>query len=375
MILKKKGRYDRIIYCSNAKPVKDRLNPAGPMSTRPRTFLPILLLILCDASPLRAQTGNGTEEPSSGSAAPASADDKDAKEAAKKLFLEGVALFDKKDYEAALDKFLESYGLLPHWQIRFNIATCHFYLGKKAEALIELLEFLQEAGSEISPQQQKETKKYIDSIRAEIASVKFPGLEPGDEILVDGHPPKWSPREQELFLEPGSHHIMITRSGEILLDEDIPCTAGQEKEIRLYVKEKILAGPDKRAHKKKAGGKSAMVVAGWTLTGLAAALLVGGSVTGFLALNENKSIDDLENRYDSAPVSERPAIESEANDHYDKAMGLAHVSTALFAVGGAAAVAAIVTLVMGKKSEKRKSAKAKLSLGVLPSGISLNCSF
>ena len=340
----------------------------------------VLILFLGAAEPLQAQSG-GEAAAQQGSPPAAAVGEQEKKDAAKKLFLEGVAFFEKKEYEAALGKFLESYEILPHWQIRFNVATCHFYLGKKAEALSELLEFLQEAGSEISEQQKKETNKYIDSIRKEIASVKFPDLKPGDEILVDGQPPKWSPYEQMLFLEPGTHYVMIKRGEDILLDEDLTCTAGQEKEIRLYVKEKtvnLLVAPDEeeeKAREKEAAGKKSLVVAGWSMTGLAAALLVGGSVTGALALTENKNIEDLESRYEAASGSEKPAIESEANDRYDKAMGLARASTVLFAVGGAAALTAIILLVVGKKIEKRTAGKKKLSLGISQAGLSLGCSF
>jgi hypothetical protein len=56
-------------------------------------------------------------------------------------------------------------------------------------------------------------------------------------------------------------------------------------------------------------------------------------------------------------------------------MGLARASTALLVIGGAAGVASIIMLVIGKRAEKQPAAKDKLSLGVSPAGIWLGCLF
>lgn len=298
------------------------------------------------------------------------------KEKARKHFIEGAALFDKKDYGVALEKFELAFDTYPHWSSRFNIGMCHYYLGNHIRAIVELLAFMDEVKMEAPVKMLMEAKKIIKSTRSEIASITITGIEEDAEIKVDGAAPETSPGGEEIFLMPGLHTIKVISKGIVLMDEKLSFKKGQNKEIRVYTKkekeEEKKPDPEKKKEKK---GAKALKVAGWSFIGLAGASLIVGAVTGCLVISKKNKINDLEKKYAEAPPEEREDIKNEAADHYDQGAKLGNTSTAFFIIAAAAAAGGTALLVLDHKREKKTGGKTDLSLGLSPAGIFVTGTF
>ena len=298
------------------------------------------------------------------------------KEEARKYFLEGVELFDKKEYEAALEKFRLSFGTVPHWSSRYNIGMCHYYLGSYDEACIELELFLAESGEEAPAEMRHEAEKFVKKARGKLATVTLSGLDESAEITVDGKPPKKSAGGEYIYLMPGTHHVTIMSGGSTILDEDMEAAGGEKKEIRVYLKESSDAQkPSKKHMEKKQAPPPGLRAAGWSLIGLSAASLIVMAVTGGLVLSKKSKIEDLENQYAISPVSEREALKEEASSQYDEGLKLANASTALLVIGLLAAGGGAALLILDHRMEKKPEAAGGVGLGFSPWGISVHGSF
>ena len=80
----------------------------------------------------------------------------DNKAKARALFGEGVAAFDRGDFENALESFTQAYRLAPHPAVRVNMANCYEQLGRYAEATFNYQRFLEESEGNVSPEQRRE---------------------------------------------------------------------------------------------------------------------------------------------------------------------------------------------------------------------------
>jgi len=293
------------------------------------------------------------------------------KEEARAYFLEGVDLFDGKDYAQALEKFRQAFDLVPHWSSRFNIGMCHYYLGDHPHAIVELLAFLEEAETEAPAEMTQEARKIIDLIRGQhVATITVSGVGDQAEVTVDGEAPSATSGEGEIFLTPGPHAIKVTQGAEVLLEDQITAKAGESKELRVYVKEKQ---PEPVKPVTKSAGPRPLAAAGWAAVGLAGASLVVCAVTGGLVIAKKNEIGDLEKKYGDAPPDEQAAIRADAADLYDQGVTLGNVSTAFFVITAAAAAAGTALLVVDLKREKKTG--AAVSLAASPGGIMIQGSF
>jgi tetratricopeptide (TPR) repeat protein len=305
--------------------------------------------------------------------APAAVSEED-KEAAREFFKQGVALFEKKKYEKALEKFEQALAIVPHWSSRFNVGMCYYYLGDHPRALAELLAFQEEAGDEAPGDMTGEAAQVVESARSQVAVVTFAGVGKGADVEVDGQEPVTSPDGVEIFVTPGVHHFKVTESDKVLLDDDISAKANQIKEIMVYVKpdeDEEEEGPVEHPKREV----NAFKAAGWSLIGLAGASLIVGAVTGGLTIAKKQKIEDLEKKYPDAPPDERDQIVEEAADHFDQGVVLGDTSTAFFVIGALAAAGGTALLVIDGKREKKPEAAVSFSLGLAPSGLFLSGAF
>jgi len=306
------------------------------------------------------------------------------KEKAKEYFLSGVEMFQKQNFKGAIEKFKTADKLDPNWKTKFNIGMCHFELKEYPAALSVLSQFVEEGSTDASSEHVDLAINAIVAARAEVFTIRLFDVEENLSIEVDGEEPMLSPDRSEMFLTPGKHRIRIWSTKDIFLDETIIGVKGEIREYKSFVaQEKVEtvtglegeeSGEDKAAEKKKKKpGMKPMELAGWILLGVAGGALVGGAVSGGLAINERNQMEDLEKEYQvkegTVPESELQEIEDAAWDHYDKGIVMSRAATALFAVGGAVGAAAIALLVVNKVKGKKAESKVEAEVSVSPVGL------
>jgi hypothetical protein len=352
----------------------------------------IALTVAANVPPLLAQSGEA------GMSATGSMTGEDAaKEKAKEYFLAGVELFQKKNYAGALTKFKTAYAMDPNWKTQFNIGICHYELRQYPEALQVLSFFIEDSGDEATSENVDLAINAIVASRSEVFTIKLVESDEAIKVDVDGQPALISPDGLEIYMVPGTHHVRIWSKKDIYLDETVTGEKGEVREYKIQIsggaggvsgggeqpggEEGTVPIVEKPGKKKEKGGgaKSGLEIAGWVLTGVAAGALVGGAVTGGLAIRERNLMEDLEKEHaeKQGSVSEEDLrkIEDEAWDHYDKGIVMARTATALFAVGGALAAAGIALLVVDTVKEKKAKTGGSVGISVTPAGLAVAGAF
>jgi tetratricopeptide (TPR) repeat protein len=158
-------------------------------------------------------------------------DDPTTTAAARERFKEGVAYFDRKEYEKARAAFLQAYALKKHPAVLLNLAQSELRSGHERDAAMHFSQYLREA-TDASAAERDVAQAGLASARAALIEVVVSVDEPGAEIFVDGTAEGSSPLSDPLFLEPGSHSIEA-KKGDKRATQNVSGKAGERKESRL----------------------------------------------------------------------------------------------------------------------------------------------
>jgi tetratricopeptide (TPR) repeat protein len=300
---------------------------------------------------------------------------------AKQLFGKAVEHFKEGKYEDALEEFNECYKTTPHWKIRFNIALCHYQLKNYCPAAEELTRFLEEGGMNIPEKQRTAADGILSELKKKLAILQLSGEIENSIVIIDGKLRHALKKEETIYLQPGSHHVVVDYKGTIILDEEFMIDAGTSREIHTKVVKtseeqegkgsaELIATP--AGSEELAGGKTKAAIlkrniAYGMVAGAAAAILVG-SVMGGLVFKEKKQVKDDEEDYQDpdTPPEDRPGLLKDRDEHYDRGMQYATAADILLPLGGAMAVTGIVLFVISAKEKKSVAGEKKTALSVGP---------
>jgi hypothetical protein len=169
-------------------------------------------------------------------------DDPTTTAAARERFKEGVAHFDRKEYEKARAAFLQAYALKKHPAVLLNLAQSELRSGHENDAAKHFSQYLREA-ADGSAAERESAQTGLATARAAVIEVTVSVDEPGAEILADGASEGIAPLADPVFLLPGSH-VLEAKKGEKSVTQNVSGKAGEKKEARLS-----LAAPPAAAAK------------------------------------------------------------------------------------------------------------------------------
>jgi hypothetical protein len=158
-------------------------------------------------------------------------DDPTTTAAARERFKEGVAFFDKKEYEKARAAFVQAYALKKHPAVLLNLAQSEVRSGHERDAAKHFTQFLREA-NEASPAERESAQAGLATARTALIELIVSVDEPGAEIVVDGAAEGTSPLSDPVFLDPGSHAVEA-KKGDKTATQNVSGKAGERKEVRL----------------------------------------------------------------------------------------------------------------------------------------------
>jgi len=330
--------------------------------------------------------------------------DKGSVKEAKEKFEEGVKLFEKEDYSAALEAFKESYALRSHWSVRYNIGLCYLELGFLAAGAIELALYLEEGGKDVKSSVAKEVNARLIDLLPELGTIVMFGNSKGLTVEVDGKHMEGPTEKGELYVGHGTFELTLFRDDKVVLEKEMSIERGEileldiDEEIETYMKTinsgseagqggvEPGPGPDPEEIT-VGGGEGGTDGAGdnatekpmvkrlwlWVALGITGATLAVGTAMGFLAVNERDAMRDDEDRYrllEETGGGDEDLLSalSSRNDHYNTGKIYSTTATALLAVGAAAGVATIILVVLTerKAKPKNKEKNKKASLFVTP---------
>ncbi len=266
------------------------------------------------------------------SVAPFRATADDGEEQAKSAFNEGTRFYSAGKFTEAAEAFRKAYALKPSWKLLYNIGQAEASCKRHGLALDAFEKYLAEGGDEVPADRRDEVNGEIDRLRRIVGSISL--MAPaGLTVWVDGVMVGTTPVPGRLRVAAVVEHQLELRNGDAVVDARRVVVAGQETievtmggaatasvspEGPVSPAPVAVAGPsleERQLHKLKRQSKIFWIV-GWVGVGVGVASLAGGVV--MLA-----ALGDLEN----GPY--------------------------LMALGGAAAIAGTVFLIVSRRKKKR----------------------
>jgi PEGA domain len=334
-----------------------RLALAEPTRTEPRR-----------TEPTRAESKRAEPKGTEPARADASLDVENEK--ALQTFKEGIAAFDRRDFEAARVAFLQTFALKPSAPVvRRNLGLAEIYSGHYLEGARRLGRVIHTTDEGTSV----DRARMVDSLKKAEAHLERVTVEvnvEGAEIKIGDVDLGVSPLPFAWYLEPGSYDVRVSKPGFISFSETRLARAGSAQHLRILLKplaavveptavEQPLpaAAPTSPPGAEQSGANPFVLVAGSTLA--AAGLLTGLTFSLFAADNADKAArlrDGLEGTGCLALPSEACVELTAAAAAHDRQLRWATVS---FAVGAAAGVSTILyALLAGSKHPSHGAAAA-----------------
>ena len=271
-------------------------------------FVIALALLLSFAGAAQAQSGGGKQKAVE---LLGSGDKKLAK--GQKLFEKGDIEKALAEYEGALADYQAAYEAFPDAKIYFPIAQAEQRLGRFVDALQHYQQLLEE-GKDIPGQLKTQVERELIDVKKNLAAVVIEAQPEGALVLIDGSQVAKTPMDQPVFVEPGAHTLTIKLEGFKTIERKVDLAMGKEFRDRMV----MVADAGDGGGKTPAGGtvvtkgaevdtgkdrpSKALLVVG---IGVSSALLVAGTVTGFMALSKHKTFEDEGNSDDTREEARR----------------------------------------------------------------------
>jgi len=173
--------------------------------------------------------------PARASAAPAADDASVAM--ARERFKEGVAFFDKKDFEKARLAFLQAYALKKHPAVLLNLAQSELRSGHEADAAKHFAAYLRDA-TDASPAETQAAQAGLNASKLAVAEVEVTVDESGAEVYVDGTLSGVSPLPGPLYMAVGSHSVEARKNGQSTATQ-VSAGAGRQLKASLTLTPKV----------------------------------------------------------------------------------------------------------------------------------------
>lgn len=255
---------------------------------------------------------------------------------ARELFQRGRGAYETGDFEGAVEAWQAAYELDPRPLLQFNLAQAYERLGRLQESLDAYERFLAAAPSDAEDVPAARIRAAAIQQRLARTGIVLRGGPDGAVVYVDGTERARLPRPDPIAVPPGSYRVLVQAEGYQPFESVVAVTAGAQVEVTVQMSDRVVPEP---TTPQEGGGVSTIGIA---VAAGGGALLVGGAVTGILALG-----------------AAGDATTSDDSDA-DRARTLGLVTDILLGVGAAAAVTGVVLMFVLGGDEDRATAVAPM---------------
>lgn len=263
---------------------------------------------------------------------------------ARELFQRGRGAYETGDFEGAVEAWSAAYELDPRPLLQFNLAQAYERLGRLQESLDAYERFLADAPGDAADVPAARIRAAALQQRLSRTGIVLRGGPEGAVVLVDGEERARLPRPDPIAVAPGSYRVEVRAEGYDTFESVVAVAAGSQVEVEVSMRAIEVTTPPTPSEE---GGISTVGIA---VAAGGGALLVGGAITGILALG-----------------AANDAVTDDDSDA-DRARTLALVTDVMLGVGAAAAVAGVVLMFVLGGDEDAATAVAPMigprSLGV-----------
>jgi len=283
--------------------------------------------------------------------------EKQVEKQARASFQDAVEKFDAGDYEAAVALFRKAYELNPSWKLLYNIAQCEAALKRHGEALDAFEQYLSQGGDEVEVERREEVLAEVTRLRQMSGSIEIAAPE-GATVWVSGVERGRAPLPGRIRVAAGvDHAVRVELDGAVLFDRAV--RVGGEENLLVDANPKAPEPVAAAADDGTAARDRKIRTAGWVAVGVGAAALIGGAITGGLALKADKSVQD------ACPGGDCP---SSQGDEVDRRDALALSTDILIGAGAAIAVTGAVLLIVFRDKERAGGEEVAISPIIMVDG-------
>lgn len=161
---------------------------------------------------------------------------------AKKLFEQGLKLYNEGSYREALSDFLHANELAPRASIQRNVAQCHRDLREFAEAYDAYQTLLAKYGTTMSAGDRRAVQRAIDELASLTATVRVNVTDPGATVAVDGNTVGTTPLAAPVRVNLGAHAITVTKNGYETLTKDVKVNGGDTVSVDGPLQAEVTTG-------------------------------------------------------------------------------------------------------------------------------------
>ena len=284
------------------------------------------------------------------------------RETARSMMQEGRDLRDKGDLKGALQRFKSADDIMHVPTTSLEVARAQVALGQLIEALDTIAAIRKSPPQPDDPAPFKDARTKADDLETQVESkvpslaITVTGAAEGETpaISVDGVSLPAAVANVPRKVDPG-HHVVTARAANGQAKEEVDVTEGEKKDVALAL---VAGGDNPGVDNQPAEGETPhnVVHTPGTITWGAIAVgglgLVVGSVTGLMTLSKASSVKSECGNASKTCTS--PGAISDLNS----GNSLATVSTVSFAVAGAGAAVAVVSLILGHRPPDAAPASA-----------------
>jgi hypothetical protein len=284
------------------------------------------------------------------------------RETARSMMQEGRDLRDKGDLKGALQRFKSADDIMHVPTTSLEVARAEVALGMLIEALDTIAAIRKSPAQPDDPAPFKDARVKADELDAQVEG-KVPSLAISVTGAAEGETPAISvdgvslpaavagvPRK----VNPG-HHVVTARAPSGAAKEEIDVTDGEKKDVALVL---VAEGPGGENQPAEPGTETphnvvhtpgALTWGGIVVGGIG---LVAGAVTGVMTLSKASTVKS------DCTGPNKTCITQPGIDALNSGHSLATISTVGFAIAGAGAAVAIVSLIVGHKAPEGSAAPA-----------------
>ncbi|MCB9591114.1 MAG: tetratricopeptide repeat protein [Sandaracinaceae bacterium] len=288
---------------------------------------------------------------------------------AEALFARGVAAAREGEWDRARELFTQADALLPHPNIRINLAAALVQTGRLREAAALYARILEEHRGALGDR--------TDEVRGALAQIeaRLPTLEleldgalPGDLLEIDAEGVELADGRARIRVDPGSHAVEVRRGSETIARRSVELAEGARLSLTLTLE----STPDRPTSNPSPGpAPAAATEPNWPAIALlgGGALVLASSLYPLIRMQELQGSEELTAFRDlysedvevCGPMVARPARLAEI---CSEAADLFIAEWVLVAIGGAAVITGgVLMLVLGPELEVGPSARVRPIVG------------
>lgn len=276
------------------------------------------------------------------------------------MYVAGNAEFAESRFAQALAKYRNAITHWDHPAIRFNMVVCLINLGQPIEAREQLEKSLAFGVPPLGAEAHAQAITYGKLLDAQLTRLTVSCPEPGAQVTLDGKPLLTGPGSAARYLLPGEHQVVATKPGMQASLRAVTLTAGTPAAIEL----RPSMGRTARSQmvRRWATWKP------WTVLGSSGAILGLGALAYFAASRDFADYDRAVSARCPMGCGAMMLAEYGLVDKKQRAEREQVIAITLFIVGGGAAVAGIVGILLNQPRMKLEASPALLTIAPTAGG-------